>query len=281
MHRFIVTSDSRLEQDESLKILMGDCTRSQLIMSKITEQVYLGSSLEARDKNWLKSKYITHIVNCTTEHPNYHPDEFNYLKLSLLDTPNQSIYHVLEKTFEYIKTAVGNGGTVYVHCHAGVSRSSSMVIYYVMKAKGWSFREALGYVKSLHPRTDPNPGFVKQLISVTPEAGKALQTPVQHHAPQPKANTYHPYDLRARDLPRRQTPADYIHPQTIESRSALMRKFNPKVNSSKGYTSPIDSGNRSSAPGNPIFPSSESKKSGYTPVSTLSGATGGNTGIYG
>lgn len=169
-------------------------------MSKITDQLYLGSGAEANNMDWLKDNFVTHIVNCTIEHPNYYPNEFNYLKLNLLDSPDQNLYHVFERVYNYIKDAIGNGGTVLVHCHAGISRSSSMVIYFIMKAKKWSYKEALSYVKSKREIVDPNEGFVEQLISVTPEVGKLYYRETQtviHETPQmlngPHRLFYTPY----------------------------------------------------------------------------------------
>ena len=173
---------------------------------------------------WLKDHFITHVVNCTIEHPNYFTEEFNYLKLNLLDSPKQSLYHVFERVYNYIRTTIGNGGTVYVHCHAGVSRSSSMVIYFVMKVKGWSFPEAFSYVKSLHPRTDPNEGFVIQLISVTPKALRLFSA--QSSDVSGVDRMYHPYDLRTRGKNRtRAGSSKYTRPRIIESRSEIVRRF--------------------------------------------------------
>ena len=118
-------------------------------MSKLSEQLYIGSSAEAKDKKWLKDHFITHIVNCTTEHSDYFPTEFKYLKLNIDDSLTQNLYHVLEKSYDFMRKAMNNGGTVLVHCHAGISRSSSVVLYFIMKIKNWSYDKAYGYLNVL------------------------------------------------------------------------------------------------------------------------------------
>lgn len=138
-------------------------------MSKIFDQLYLGSKFEASDEDWLSSHHITHIVNCAIELPSYFPGKYSYLNLKLDDIPTQSLYHVLEKSFNFILEAIGRGGVVFVHCAAGVSRSASIVIYFIMKTKDLSFGEALKYVRSKRSIVNPNQGFVLQLISVSPE----------------------------------------------------------------------------------------------------------------
>ena len=50
-------------------------------------------------------------------------------------------------------------GSVLVHCAAGVSRSASIVIAYLMRIKGWTYAEAFSYVKSKRFVICPNSGF--------------------------------------------------------------------------------------------------------------------------
>ncbi|KAL4436268.1 hypothetical protein ABPG74_015859 [Tetrahymena malaccensis] len=54
---------------------------------------------------------------------------------------------------------------VLVHCFAGVSRSSTTVIAYLMKTNNWSYEKSLFYCKSRRKVTNPNPGFIRQLMS--------------------------------------------------------------------------------------------------------------------
>jgi len=46
-----------------------------------------------------------------------------------------------------------------VHCAAGVSRSASIVIAYLMKINHWTFENAYSFVKSKRKIIDPNFGF--------------------------------------------------------------------------------------------------------------------------
>ena len=51
-----------------------------------------------------------------------------------------------------------------VHCAAGVSRSASTVIAYVMKKQGMSRDDAYAFVKKCRPGIYPNTGFRAQLL---------------------------------------------------------------------------------------------------------------------
>ena len=59
-----------------------------------------------------------------------------------------------------------------VHCYAGVSRSSSTVIYYLMRKHDLSLKDALNYVKACRWFINPNPGFMRQLKVVEKELDK-------------------------------------------------------------------------------------------------------------
>lgn len=58
-----------------------------------------------------------------------------------------------------------NIGCVLVHCAGGISRSTTCAIAFLMKEYSWSFEKTLEFVRSKKPNTNPNFGFVKQLIS--------------------------------------------------------------------------------------------------------------------
>jgi protein-tyrosine phosphatase len=45
---------------------------------------------------------------------------------------------------------------VLVHCMAGVSRSASFVIAYVMRKQGKGFEQALQFVKERRAKANPN-----------------------------------------------------------------------------------------------------------------------------
>ena len=50
-----------------------------------------------------------------------------------------------------------------LYSHAGISRSSSILLAYLIKYKGMSVDEALKLAKEQRPKINPNPGFLKQL----------------------------------------------------------------------------------------------------------------------
>jgi protein-tyrosine phosphatase len=70
----------------------------------------------------------------------------------------------LDETCELIDNGRQKGG-VLVHCYAGVSRSSSFVIAYLINKKLMSYDDAKERVKKRRPCIHPGDGFIHQLKS--------------------------------------------------------------------------------------------------------------------
>ena len=55
-----------------------------------------------------------------------------YKVIGILDMPYVNIMKYFPSAIQFIKDAIKSGGTVFVHCFAGISRSSSCIIAYLM-----------------------------------------------------------------------------------------------------------------------------------------------------
>lgn len=133
--------------------------------SKVAEHVYLGGDAVARDRDILKQNGITHVLNCVGfVCPEYFKDDFVYRTLWLQDSPSEDITSILYDVFDYFEDVREKNGRVFVHCCQGVSRSTSLVIAYLMWREGQSFDDAFQYVKAARGIADPNMGFACQLL---------------------------------------------------------------------------------------------------------------------
>lgn len=62
-----------------------------------------------------------------------------------------------------------NGNKALIFCVAGVSRSASICLAYLMKHCNLSLLDAYNYLKKRRPRIKPNCGFFRQLIKYEEE----------------------------------------------------------------------------------------------------------------
>ncbi|KAJ1614589.1 dual specificity phosphatase [Cryptosporidium canis] len=137
------------------------------ICSEIIEgRLYLGGYQLACDWERLQEKRITHIINVSGDTcKNAFEDRLEYRTYYILDTPQESIEGVLYDSIEWIDTKLRmSESRIYVHCQEGVSRSSSLVIGYLMWKNQMSFSEASDYVRERRSTSSPNIGFTYQLL---------------------------------------------------------------------------------------------------------------------
>ncbi|KAK1396299.1 Protein-tyrosine-phosphatase MKP1 [Heracleum sosnowskyi] len=158
-------SSIRGDRDKKSELLRKDRRAFDKECSKVVEHIYVGGSAVARDREILGKHGITHILNCVGfVCPEYFKADFVYHTLWLRDRSSEDITSILYDVFDYFEYVKEQQGRVFVHCCQGVSRSTSLVIAYLMWREGKSFDEAFQYVKAAREIADPNIGFACQLV---------------------------------------------------------------------------------------------------------------------
>ncbi|PKA46280.1 Protein-tyrosine-phosphatase MKP1 [Apostasia shenzhenica] len=133
--------------------------------SKVADHIYLGGDSVARNREILRQNGITHVLNCVGfVCPEYFKSDLVYKTLWLQDNPSEDITSILYDVFDYFEEVREQGGRVLVHCCQGVSRSTSLVIAYLMWREGQSFDDAFQFVKAARGIANPNMGFACQLL---------------------------------------------------------------------------------------------------------------------
>ena len=136
-------------------------------ISRITDTLYISGKEDCMNLSVLQKNGITHIINMTTDIPNHFiENQIHYLNLQALDSHKQTLSQFFQIAFGFIEAAKEKNGRVLVHCHAGISRSSSMVIAYLMWSRGWRFGDTIVFVKKQRSCIDPNIGFIGQLMEL-------------------------------------------------------------------------------------------------------------------
>jgi protein-tyrosine phosphatase len=146
--------------------------------AEILPGLLLGSQLGVSDAEVLRARGVTHVLNATVEIPNFHEvkeNTFTYLKLDLNDDVGEDIKSVFSKSIDFVREARSTGGTVVVHCQAGISRSATIVLAFLMTEENMTLREAFLHTKERRPMVGPNAHFFKQLGELEDELRPADQ----------------------------------------------------------------------------------------------------------
>ena len=164
--------------DEALVAADGGRSRTHLqlypnMVDSITELLYLGSK-QANTPSLRASLGFTHVVQIsgmpastqpTTQEdgtPVHAPGRHLYIQLN--DHEDASLQPHLTTFKQFMSQCHAHlGHRVLVHCDAGVSRSASLVIAFLMHSQQMTFVDALAHVQRCRPSVSPNRGFLRQL----------------------------------------------------------------------------------------------------------------------
>uniref|UniRef100_A0A8D0BWL1 Dual specificity phosphatase 22 n=1 Tax=Salvator merianae TaxID=96440 RepID=A0A8D0BWL1_SALMN len=131
-------------------------------MNKILPGLFLGNFKDARDTEHLKQNNITHILSV---HDSARPmlEGVKYLCIPASDSPSQNLIRHFKESIEFIHECRLRGESCLVHCLAGVSRSVTLVVAYVMTITNFGWEDALSVVRASRSCANPNAGFQRQL----------------------------------------------------------------------------------------------------------------------
>jgi protein-tyrosine phosphatase len=132
--------------------------------TQVLPHLYLGNMRDASDMAVLSRLNIRFILNVTAKTPAYTlPDGFHYKHLDAADNGQQNLRQFFEEAFDFIDEAKGAGTGVLVHCQAGISRSPTIAVAYLMKHYPMAMGDAYKFVKTRRSIISPNLNFMGQL----------------------------------------------------------------------------------------------------------------------
>lgn len=132
---------------------------------EIIQGLYLGDWRCASNKISLQDKNIKNVLNITKNHPNLFESEYNYLHYIAEDSPTENFYDVMKGGSEFINNCQEEKKeNILVHCEAGISRSATVVMAFLIKHKNYNLKNAYFYTKSKRNKISPNYGFIRLLL---------------------------------------------------------------------------------------------------------------------
>eukprot|EP01060_Flectonema_neradi_P038870 TRINITY_DN8303_c0_g1_i1.p1 TRINITY_DN8303_c0_g1~~TRINITY_DN8303_c0_g1_i1.p1 ORF type:complete len:436 (+),score=69.34 TRINITY_DN8303_c0_g1_i1:120-1310(+) len=129
----------------------------------VSDGIYLGSLRTAQNQTVFEQLNITHVLTCGRNMKTSLPKGTCHLQLEVEDNEVEDLSPHFNRAIAFIKSAIDQKGSVLIHCFAGVSRSSTVCIAYLMREKGMHCDDAIGFLKTCRPAINPNPSFRLQL----------------------------------------------------------------------------------------------------------------------
>lgn len=136
--------------------------KNRLDMNEIIDNLYLGSLHAGSNGKELQNQGITRVINLSyVSYPKY--EGITYKTINVYDNQSADIAVYFDECVAFIDDALSRGEKVLVHCFAGISRSTSIVLAYLIEKYNHSLPDALRIVQEKRPVARPNEGFMLQL----------------------------------------------------------------------------------------------------------------------
>ncbi|NWH37147.1 DUS1 phosphatase, partial [Chloropsis hardwickii] len=126
--------------------------------------LYLGSAYHASRKDMLDALGITALINVSANCPNHFEGHYQYKSIPVEDNHKADISSWFNEAIDFIDSVKNQGGRVFVHCQAGISRSATICLAYLMRTNRVKLDEAFEFVKQRRSIISPNFSFMGQLL---------------------------------------------------------------------------------------------------------------------
>ncbi|XP_019334563.1 dual specificity protein phosphatase 9 [Alligator mississippiensis] len=142
---------------------------------QILPHLYLGGARDAADHEALARLGIRYVLNVTPNLPNLFAEHggFHYKQIPISDHWSQNLARFFPEAIAFIDEAAAQQCGVLVHCLAGVSRSVTVTVAYLMQRLRLSLNDAYDLVKRKKADASPNFNFLGQLLDFERQLGLA------------------------------------------------------------------------------------------------------------
>lgn len=133
---------------------------------QILPNLYLGCARDSANLESLARLGIRYILNVTPNLPNLFEKngDFHYKQIPISDHWSQNLSQFFPEAIAFIDEALSQNCGVLVHCLAGVSRSVTVTVAYLMQKLHLSLNDAYDLVKRKKSTISPNFNFMGQLL---------------------------------------------------------------------------------------------------------------------
>lgn len=148
-------------------------------INEIVPYLFISNWNTSNNPNVIKKYNIKAVITLETiDKPKdiidfYKNNEIDFMYIKLYDDPNSDISKYFDSTYSFIDSHIKQKKNVLVHCMAGISRSVTIVLNYILKKKYelnyvknpyTIVDDIINYVRTKRYIINPNTGFIKQLM---------------------------------------------------------------------------------------------------------------------
>ena len=135
----------------------------------ILDDLAVGNVVAGSDLDTLLANKINVVVCALPKLPipleHYKQKNIILLHIPIDDSPEVDIARWFDYVSEFIMLNRLLNRKVLIHCHAGISRSTTLACSFIMNLLRWDETRALHWMREKRPCTNVNYGFLRQLTS--------------------------------------------------------------------------------------------------------------------
>ncbi|KAM8878231.1 dual specificity protein phosphatase 5 [Spinachia spinachia] len=131
--------------------------------------LYLGSAYHASRQDYLSDLHITALLNVSRRDLQPAKGHYDYKWIPVEDSHMADISSHFQEAIDFIDNVKQSGGKVLVHCEAGISRSPTICMAYIMRTQRLRLDAAFDIIKQRRAVVSPNFSFMGQLLQFESE----------------------------------------------------------------------------------------------------------------
>ncbi|XP_066510011.1 dual specificity protein phosphatase 5-like [Hoplias malabaricus] len=131
--------------------------------------LYLGSAHHACSFDFLSDLHITALLNVSRRDSRPAKGQHRYKWIPVEDSHTADISSHFQEAIDFIDEVKQEGGKVLVHCEAGISRSPTICMAYLMRTQRLRLEEAFDIIRQRRSIISPNFSFMGQLLQFEAE----------------------------------------------------------------------------------------------------------------
>ena len=137
-------------------------------MSEIFNNLWITCGGTAREYDFLRENEITHILNCAEEEPMNYPKDMTIIHIPMTDDEDDNAISQIIQGAQILAVWMNADANTIVHCKAGISRSVTVVLAWMIIYKEYTFNNAYKFVQGKRNFINPN-DYYRKLLKIIEE----------------------------------------------------------------------------------------------------------------